>query len=669
VSGIADRPVEPWTLSVDFGTTNTVAATRRDGSTEAVLFGSRRLPTLPSGIFVEKAGSLITGDRAINKRQLDPDRFLATPKRFLGAGATTAILASGRVKMVDVVAAILAEVALQAGERFGESRPSRVVLTHPAEWSSEQTGVLLAAAEQAGLGTAQLVPEPVAAALRIAADRLADGAHLAVYDLGGGTFDAAVLTRRGSAFDVAAIGGKDGVGGELFEEALREHLGAGPVGSFAVWQWLTGPAPSREDDYEGYRRWCDGRRLLEEQIRLTKEALSDDGAADLIIPGHPEPWTVTRDELEQVLREPLEQTVDILMETIADAGLEPADLSAVYLVGGASRMPLVRALLGARVPIPADRREDPQMVVALGASSYQPTPAAVVPPVVAPPVVGKVTEVAPKHDEPVVVPPVEKPPATSRRVILARLAAASGGKARARMNEWLCDAPGLRVELARVQSGRHALGETVVATEKRRQQEGWQTDRPSEVTVPGAQIAMELRRSKPGSLPWIEHLIWAPPFRLLVQRALATYRATSPLEVIVAHDRIDLAVALPDDLPESALFDPMTEKIVLRSKTGLQDCPVIALWTPLPDGVATGHDLAERRFADLLLRQPQARRGPRTEDVFFAGQPAVYECVKIGSRSFHRWHGILRGRAALVEITGGVRRLLDPLRDSVQLRG
>jgi molecular chaperone DnaK len=362
-----------WTLSVDFGTSFTVAATAGADRAELVFFGSGRAPVMPSGVFAQADGSLFTGTDAISLRQIDPDRYVDTPKRLLGTGARTILLPDGPLPVARAVSAVIRDAAAEAISRHGGTGPAGTVLTHPASWDEELQHTLRDAATEAGLSNVRVLAEPVAAALHLGRGRHQPGEHIAVYDLGGGTLDVAVLRQTAQGFQVVATGGRTGIGGEWFDEWLRERLNAGPLSQVDAWRRLAGPAPDQDRDFDAYLDWRGKQEQLKASIRLTKEQLSTKNSWPMHIPGYREGWPVSLETLEDVLREPLEQTADVLTATIAAAGLDPDQLSAVYLVGGASRTPLVTELLSEKFPGKVKPQgDDPQTVVALGAAAgYQ----------------------------------------------------------------------------------------------------------------------------------------------------------------------------------------------------------------------------------------------------------------------------------------------------------
>ena len=184
-------------LAIDFGTSNTVAALLVPGQAARVIaFGDS--PLLPSAVFAAADGTLATGREALRQARLDPTRFEPNPKRRVDDGE---ILLGDRVfPVVRVISAVLRTVAVEVRRQLGGAMPDEVRLTHPAQWGAARQNVLASAAREAGLGAGKLVllPEPVAAAAqytRLPGRSVPPGGTVAVYDLGGGTFDVAVVGR------------------------------------------------------------------------------------------------------------------------------------------------------------------------------------------------------------------------------------------------------------------------------------------------------------------------------------------------------------------------------------------------------------------------------------------------------------------------------------------
>ncbi|MGX7673111.1 Hsp70 family protein [Plantactinospora sp. DSM 117369] len=352
-------------LAIDFGTSNTVAAVRgADGRARSLLFDGS--PLLPSAVCLDPGGTPLTGRDASRAARLDPARFEPAPKRRIDDGAV--LLGDREVPVTELVGAVLRRVSVEAYRQLGGV--DEVRLTHPARWGERRRTVLVAAARAAGLPPPRLVAEPVAAAAyypAVLGTVLPPGRALAVYDLGGGTFDAAVVRRTADGFDVLAESGLTDLGGLDFDQALVEHLGRGYAGGRTeLWHGLLSPADA------GQRR---ARELLYDDVRAAKELLSRAASAELHLPALDLRAHLTRDELESLIRRQLQQTVNCLARTIAAARLDPADLVGIFLVGGSSRIPLAARLIHAELGVAPTTLEQPETVVAEGALRLDDPPA------------------------------------------------------------------------------------------------------------------------------------------------------------------------------------------------------------------------------------------------------------------------------------------------------
>ncbi|KAA2254825.1 Hsp70 family protein [Solihabitans fulvus] len=347
-------------LSVDLGTSNTVAVLSAHGRQPRVVEvdGSA---TMPSAVFAEDGGGLVVGRDAERRARLDPSRFEPNPKRRVDDGAL--LLGESVVPVTDALAAVLARVLGETTRQLGGAAPEEVRLTHPAQWGSMRRNVLLSAARLAGMGgNLVLVPEPVAAAAHFASfldQPLAAGQALAVYDLGAGTFDVAIVGATQDGFAVLAEDGLADLGGLDVDQALLEHVGRQVSNRDpAHWQRLLRPESTAD------RR---ARRALLEDVRAAKEALSRHPQTEVPMPEPFDDVLVTRTELEALIRPSLLRSVELLAATIRSIGMAPENLAGIYLVGGASRIPLVATLISERLRVVPTSLDQPETAVALGA--------------------------------------------------------------------------------------------------------------------------------------------------------------------------------------------------------------------------------------------------------------------------------------------------------------
>jgi molecular chaperone DnaK len=356
-------------LGIDLGTTYTAAALCRPAmgelQSQVVPLGSRS-PAVPSVLFLAGDGSLLVGEAAERYALTDPDRVVREFKRRIGDEIP--LLVGGKPWPAQELAAVLVHRVWQQVNEREAGLPEGVALTYPASWGPykislfEQAMRAARIGEMTRLGKMELLSEPQAAAIGYASQaQVETGARLAVYDLGGGTFDAAVI-RKDSPTAFTLLGkpeGVDGLGGVTFDEMLFEHVCA------AAGVPLTKINPNDP-------------RIVPEVARLrracteAKEALSVD--TDTTIPvalgGVRQRVRVTRAEFEEMIRPELDRTIEALHRALESAAVDGTQLDAILLVGGSSRIPLVSQLISAEFGRAPAIDDDPKTTVAQGAARF-----------------------------------------------------------------------------------------------------------------------------------------------------------------------------------------------------------------------------------------------------------------------------------------------------------
>ena len=217
-----------YTIGIDVGTTFTAAATSQDGRTEVATLGDRS-DVIPSVAFLREDDVILVGHAAERRAVADATRVARAFKRRVGDPVP--LWVGGRTVTPEALtAAIVRWVVDLVATREGGA-PTRTVLTCPASWGDHRRALLLGAAAEAGVGDAELLAEPVAAAMHYSAKhRLPDGATVGVYDLGGGTFDATIVRRVGDGFEtVGQPQGDDHIGGIDLDAIVWDHM-AGVLG-------------------------------------------------------------------------------------------------------------------------------------------------------------------------------------------------------------------------------------------------------------------------------------------------------------------------------------------------------------------------------------------------------------------------------------------------------
>ncbi len=348
-------------LGIDLGTTYTAAAVH-DGSPrrapEVVTLGERG-PTAPSVLCLQPDGGFVAGDAAERHAVTDPQRIARQFKRRLGD--PTPLQVGGAGVPAEVLTGRLLGWAVDTVVRSrGGERPASIVLTHPANWGPYKRDLLEKAAEIAGLAGVVLVTEPQAAAISYSAqERVAEGAVVAVYDLGGGTFDAAVLRKEADG-GFTILGSPEGI----------ERLGGIDVDA-ALFARVTAAVGDAYEDLDP-----DDPQALAAVSRLridctqAKEGLSLDSEirVPVLLPTAQTEVRVTRAELEEMIRPTLAETVTALERALRSASLTPAMVDHVLLVGGSSRIPLVSELVSSGLGRPVAVDAHPKHAVALGAA-------------------------------------------------------------------------------------------------------------------------------------------------------------------------------------------------------------------------------------------------------------------------------------------------------------
>jgi actin-like ATPase involved in cell morphogenesis len=345
-----------YALGVDLGTTYTAAATWRDGRTEVATLGSRSA-AVPSVVLMRDAGTVLTGEAADRRAASEPDRVAREFKRRIGD--TTPIFLGGSPYSAEMLMSELLQWAVGEVEAREGGPPDRVAVSHPANWGEYKRDLLDNAIRQANLGNAIMLTEPEAAAIHYAStERVDTGDTVAVYDLGGGTFDAAVLRKTDGGWET--LGTPEGIerlGGIDFDAAVFAHV-----------QRSLGGALEELDEDDPNAMAAVGR--LREECSEAKEALSSDTDASIpvLLPNVQTQVRLTRGEFEDMIRPQVSMTIDALRRALTSAGVTADAVKVVLLVGGSSRIPLVAQMVTAELGRPVNVDVHPKHAIALGAA-------------------------------------------------------------------------------------------------------------------------------------------------------------------------------------------------------------------------------------------------------------------------------------------------------------
>lgn len=339
-------------IGIDLGTTHSLVAATINGVPTVLPDPETGESLLPSIVHFAPDGSVIVGASAEQLLVTDPLTTIYSAKRLMGRGDGDSEMASDglayaitsdcqillpngtKVSAPAVASHILQTLAARAAATLGTS-DIKAVITVPAYFNDAQRQATRDAAALAGLAVDRIINEPTAASLSVGLHRL-NTATIAVYDLGGGTFDVSILRLEDGVFEVLSTGGDTRLGGDDFDQAIAS--------------WL-----------QGF-----GLQLPASELRVAAEAgkvaLSTSLSTDVL------GVVLTRPVFEGLIGETVEKTITLTAAALADAGLTTAGIDAVVLVGGSTRVPLVRSRVEAYFGKPALTDVDPDQVVALGAA-------------------------------------------------------------------------------------------------------------------------------------------------------------------------------------------------------------------------------------------------------------------------------------------------------------
>ena len=353
-----DVELVSYQVGIDLGTTYTAAATYKDGRAEIFALGNQAA-SIPSVVLLREDETVLTGESAVRRAISEPERVAREFKRRLGD--TTPIIVGGSPYSAEaLMAQVLRQVLAQIAEREG-SLPEHIMISHPANWGPFKKDLLTQAVRMAGIADDDIsyITEPEAAALSYASqERIDPGEILAVYDLGGGTFDAAVLRRTDLDFEI--IGKPEGIerlGGIDFDAAVFAYVVRSLDGAL---EQLDPADPAAQAAVARLRQDC-----VE-----AKQALSSDTDAviSVLLPNVQTEVRITRQEFEGLIRPSLVDTLASLQRALSSADVTADHVSRVLLVGGSSRIPLISQLVSAEFGRPIAVDAHPKDAVALGAA-------------------------------------------------------------------------------------------------------------------------------------------------------------------------------------------------------------------------------------------------------------------------------------------------------------
>jgi molecular chaperone DnaK len=344
-------------LGIDLGTTNSCCAMVK-GDRPFVIPSRRGHNTIPSVVAINAMGEVLVGSAAKAQLEINPERTIYGSKRLVGRpfdsplvrlvrdrfhynivegpNNEAAVQIDDRILNLEEVASLILTELRDTAQDYLGNYIERAVITVPAFYNENQRQAVRRAGEMAGFQVERIINEPTAAALTFGVKSDVDRRML-VYDLGGGTFDASVLELKGDVYEVLSTGGDTFLGGVDFDAQLMDHI-------LIEFQLDLGKMPDL--DRVAYLRVLQGAEFVkrslssknEAQLRLPFIGRIDGNPVDLDV-------TVTRETLDSLVGPMVQRTLDVCESILAQRSLKPEDLDDILLVGGQTRMPLIRQRL------------------------------------------------------------------------------------------------------------------------------------------------------------------------------------------------------------------------------------------------------------------------------------------------------------------------------------
>ena len=331
-------------VGIDLGTTHSAIGVV-DSGFPILLADEEGKRIMPSVVWFGADGAVEVGRKAQRRRATDPMRVISSVKRWMGQDI---VLENVGKSPEEVSAEILKELKRIAEWRIG-AEVTKAVITVPAYFNDAQRAATKRSGELAGLEVARIINEPTAAALAYGLDKLKDKARVAVYDLGGGTFDLTILEMEEGVFQVLATHGDTRLGGDDVDAMIRDMLldAAGEVPEEIRWRFLEEAEKAK--------------RALSTEFSYTIRIPFYDGSSSL-------EKTITRTDLDKMTKGWITRSLKCCQQAMHDSGLSLAELDAVVLVGGSTRMPAVREAVAEFFQCEVDVTQHPDEAIALGAT-------------------------------------------------------------------------------------------------------------------------------------------------------------------------------------------------------------------------------------------------------------------------------------------------------------
>ena len=367
-------------IGIDLGTTNSCVSVM-EGNQPTVIINNEGERTTPSVVAFTDGGKRKIGNPAKRQAITNPNKTIFSIKRFMGEtydqvskeiarvpykvvrgdNNTPRVDIDGRLYTPQEISAMVLQKMKKTAEEYLRQEVTEAVITVPAYFSDSQRQATKEAGKIAGLDVKRIINEPTAAALAYGLDKMNKDMKVAVYDLGGGTFDISILELGGGMIEVKSTNGDTHLGGDDFDQVIIDWL----AGEFAS---ENGGIDLKKDPMALQR--------LKEAAEKAKIELSNQNSTEINLPyimpvdGIPKHLvkTLTRAKFEMLCDDLFQRTIEPCRKALQDAKLNPSDIDEVLLVGGSTRIPKIQELVKSFFGKEPNRSVNPDEVVAVGAS-------------------------------------------------------------------------------------------------------------------------------------------------------------------------------------------------------------------------------------------------------------------------------------------------------------
>lgn len=348
-------------LGIDLGTTNSAAAIMEAG--RPVIIPSAEGPTIagkmfPSVVALTKDGQLLVGEPATRQAVTNPEGTVFEVKRKMGTDQKVKL--NGKEYTPQQISAFILQKIKRDAETFLGEKLKKCIITVPAHFNDNQRQATKDAGEIAGFEISRIINEPTAASLAYGLDKLEKEMKILVFSFGGGTNDTTIMEFGGGVFEVLGTSGDTQLGGTNLDSKIVDYLLAEFKSQTGI-DLKSDPMAMRRLKEAGEKAKIELSSLLTTDIDLPFVASDASGPKHLHV-------TLTRAKLEQLTRPIVEKIREPIMRTLRDSKLQPKDIDKIVLIGGQTRMPLVRNFVEELLGKPAERGVDPMECVAVGAA-------------------------------------------------------------------------------------------------------------------------------------------------------------------------------------------------------------------------------------------------------------------------------------------------------------